>query len=1243
MRQISFVRRQSFACLMFAFLLIFSRSSITQQSTAVTGHVSDQTGAMIPKAKVMLHNELTNENINTVTTSTGDFTFSGLRPGIYDVSATAPHFNTAVKTGLHVELEATVTAKLVLKPGTAEETVTVRADEVQLDQTHASRGEVYSTDELENSPLNSGNPLLIANTEPGVIFTGNNATYSTGWVRPFDNGAINQFSTNGQGSDSNDLQVDGSPNNANAFGSRDIGYVPPTASISEMKFISNPYDAQYGHTGGGIFDIVTKSGSNILHGQVYENARRTWLDANSHYNDVQKNAKGSDTRDQYGFEVDGPVVVPHLFNGRNNTFFEAQFENYKMNSPLSGSDSVPPWSPGSTTQTVADTGDFSGYYYYGGTSGDQAGNNPITIYDPLTATGANGDRTQFPDNYINPNRFDSVAKAVVAYFPHPNQACAAAQSYCTNNYKWQGTGTDRFKNVVARLDHTFGDGDRAYLRYAWNKRFQTYGDPGEWNGIEGAAASGLFPLVRENHFFTGDYQHTFSANSLVELHLSYTRFVESQKQGPTPFDLSKLGLEELAISGTPSVFPRFNISGLTGIGDNAGNGGNKLSISNTIAGMPMWTYVHGKHTFKAGLDYRWMQASSYTGDDSSGLFDSYNSWTRGKVHNYSSNQNNVQGIALASFMLGTMDDGNFDVKPNSYFSYPYFAPFAQDDWKLTSKLTINLGLRWDLQGGPSEHHNKINSTILDTTSLNPVTSEITSSLPNGVALVGGLQFAGVNGQSRTIFAENKFLVQPRIGFAYTLNDKTVVRGGFGMTYSQYPGQGFNYGFSQSTSYVSSTDSGYSPNGNKISNPFPTISMPVGSAYGLMSQLGNSIGTGNHQYKVPGAINYSLGIERQLNAHTTIDVSYVGTIGFNQGTQDNINRTNLGYIEHCNLEMGASFTTYSNCQNSPQSDTDLAANPEWVVNPFKGVDGFSTARTGNGNGFYTNNYLRANQFTRAMPEFGDITQYDLNGGRTQYDSLQVVATHRWSNVLTAHGNFVWSKTMDSGGYADENYRILNHYLDSSTEKWRVTANAVWHLPLGRGRKLLGSSNRLVDSFAGGWTMGATYYYQAGTPNSPSGSGFEIIHTQHSAPKREFRNGYNLIQGSSTCIGYYDGSTGILKAEGYAVCSKANPTAREDFDFIVRPSWAATQNVSDAGIRTPRGQQLDISMSKTIPIYDRMKLELRFEGYNVPNHPSWGGHGYYWSNASDPDTGSISMTWDQQTTTPRNVQLSAKIIW
>jgi hypothetical protein len=588
--------------------------------------VVDTTGAVIPKANVTAHSELTNEDIKIVTSSSGDFSFTSLKPGLYDISASAPGFDTARETGIHLQLEATLTVKLTLKPGAATESVTVRADEALLDKTHADRGVTYSQDELENSPFDSGNPMMLANAEPGVYFNG---SVANGWVRPFDNNSINQFSTNGQGSDTNDFQMDGSPNNANTYGSRNIGYVPPTASIQEMKFVINPYDAQYGHTGGGIFDIVTKYGTNQLHGQIYENARRTGLDANTHYDDNPqiKLPKGSDMRNQFGFEVDGPVVIPHLYNGHDKTFFEMQFEVYQQNTPQSGIDSVPALSPGSTTESVSQTGDFSQAYYWNGSTA-----LPISIYDPLTASGANGDRTQFTGNQIPSTRIDPTAQKILSYLPLPNVATPSNLSWGQNNYKWQLEGTDRFKNVVARLDQNFGPNDKAYLRFAWNKRFQNNGDP---NGLPGAAETGVFPLIRQNHFFTADWLHSFSSNSILDLHLSYTRYVDAEKEGLTPFDLSQIGLSGLDPSGVPPVFPQFGISGVTGFGNWASNGGNKTSISNTVAAMPMWTYTHGKHTFKAGLDYRWMRSSNVTAGASSGSFSVGQYWTQGQAYNES--------------------------------------------------------------------------------------------------------------------------------------------------------------------------------------------------------------------------------------------------------------------------------------------------------------------------------------------------------------------------------------------------------------------------------------------------------------------------------------------------------------------------------------------------------------------------------------------------------------------------------
>jgi hypothetical protein len=1245
--------------------MIFPFAASGQTSTAITGRVSDQTGAVIPKASVTAHNELTNQNISTVTTSTGDFSFTNLRPGLYDVSSTAQGFDTATETAINLHLDAVATVKLVLKPGSSTINVTVNADETQLDQTHATRGEAFTQDELEQSPFNSGNPLMLVNSAPAVTFQGSN-TQSAQWVRPFDHQAINQFSVNGGIADSNDFQLDGSPNNSITFGARDIGTVPPTASVQEMKFIQNPYDAQYGHTGGGIFDIVTKYGGNTLHGQVYENARRTWIDANTELNDSQGLAKGSDNRNQFGFELDGPVMIPHFYNGHDKTFFAMQFERYNEKDPQTMVNSVPECSPGyetvngtteTCTKTVSQTGDFSSAYYIGTGSAHL----PVNIYNPFTITTPYDwwdPRTQFSNNQIPSTLINKTTQAILSYLPMPNRVTPSNLVWGENNYVWAVSATLPYDSATIRLDRNFGDKDRTYIRLNWTKNWQINADAQVMNSLPGTAGRFLAPLVFQTHFGIADWQHTFSANSLFDIHLSFQRFAYNQNQGPSPFDLSNIGLSSLASSVTEQVFPQISIGGHGGVtefGNNADNGGNKLTISNTIAAMPMWTYVHGAHTMKVGVDYRMQRSSTYYGGAASGEFNNTDWYTQ----QYGSCLDCLagQGSGLASFMLGIGDGGSIYTGVRQYFTYPYAAPFFQDDWKVTHKLTINLGLRWDLQGAPTESAHKIVGDF-DGTAVNPVNSAVvaTGLLPTGTTLTGGLTYAGVNGQRRSLFNTNRFLIQPRVGFNYALNDKTVIRGGVGTTYMQFTGQGYDQGFTATTNYVSSSDWGTTVNGALLSDPFPTLAKPVGSSLGLESSLGNSFDVVNPNFKIPGVVNYSLGVERQIGQRTSVDVSYVGNRGVNLDSQDNLNHISASYSASCNLEMGATAATYENCINTTGNRS--------VANPFQGVDAFSTTKTGNLLGYYTNGTLNASVFSRRYPEFGDITQTEQNDGYTEYDSLQAVISHHWRDALTFHGNFVWSKQMDGGGWADEVYRIRQHYIDQTDRRWRWAANADWHIPVGRGRTFLGGSNRLVDAAVGNWVMGAIYTYEAGTPapltrGGPS-YGLEVVHTQHYGVHNRTET-QRVIRGMSKCVGWYDPNPSVNDAGGlsannapytlgdvnpndYAGCAVNGAGTGHVYDFIVRPQYAAVQNVSDNGVRTPRGQNLDLSMSKSFSVWREAKLQLRFEGYNVMNHPQWRGEDY-WSYAWDSGShfGTINKYYDGQTNIPRQVQLSGKIIW
>jgi len=1248
--------------LIFILAVVISFTANGQTSTAITGRVSDQTGAMVPKAHVLAHNELTNQDIMTISTSTGDFSFTNIRPGVYDVSATASGFNTASETGVNLHLDDVVTVKLILKPGSAKESVTVHADDMQLDLTHASRGETFTQDELEQSPFDAGNALMLANTEPGVSFKG---THIAGedWVRPFDQNSINQFSTNGGASNSNDFQIDGAPDNTNTFGSRNVGYVPPVASIQEMKFISNPYDAQYGHTGGGIFDMVTKYGTNKIHGQVYEDARRTWLDANTELNDAQALSKSSDKRDEYGFELDGPLVIPHFYDGHNKTFFELQMQKYKENTPLSGVDSVPALSPGSTTEPAWKTGDFSGAFYWG-TNGATQENiyNPYelstdggaTYFDPTTIeTPGKGIRQQFPNNQFPTSLMNATSKAILSYLPLPNRTTPSNQSWGADNYAWQVTATVPYDNVVARIDHNFGDKDRTYLRFAWSKNWQNGDDN---NGIPGAAAAGVFPLVFQNHLFTLNEQHTFKANSLFGLTLTFARYAYNQNQGPTPFALSNIGLGSLASEVTQQIFPQIAISGVGGVttfGDNASNGGNKLTITNTISAMPMWTYVHGAHTIKVGADYRLQRASSYTGGATSGTFSDGCFWTQ--KYNYSGCYT-AQGSGLASFLTGIMDSGSIYTGVRQYFTYPYYAPFFQDDWKVSPRLTINLGLRWDFQVPPTESANK-NNGAFDSTDQNPVQSSVTA-LPANISLFGGMTFAGVNGQPRSFFRMERLLIQPRVGFNFSLDSKTVLRGGIGTTYGSTSAQGYDYGFTATTSYVSSTNSGQSTyGGTPISNPFPTVTKPHGSSLGLESYLGNGFSFVNPSYKMPGVLNYSFGLERQIDQHTSVNVSYVGTRGFDMTSSSGINLVSRQYAASCNMEMGATAATYDECITNSG-----VTNNHWVTNPFKGVAAFSTANTGNLSGYYTSKLLSANIYTRPYPEFGSITEADQNDGYTEYDSLQASVSHHYNNSLTFHGSFVWSKQMDGGGWADQTYGIRAHYLDKSDQKWRWTANADWHLPVGRGRAYLGSSNKLINTAVGNWIIGAIYTYEAGLPapmtrGGPS-NGLEVVNKSHYGRHNRVET-QRVLRGASKCIGWYDPNPAVNDAGGlsagnsaytlgdasgndYEGCEVNSTGTGHVYDYIVRPSYAVVKNVSDPGVYEPNGQNLDVSLSKSFDVYKTMKLQVRFEGYNVMNHPSWQGEDYWW-DAWDSHAGTINKYYDGQTNIPRNVQLSAKIIW
>ena len=985
-------------------LLLVSFCAKTAIGQEFTGRVSDQSGAAVTKAAITVHNLLTNEEITTKTNQSGVYTVPYLKPGEYSVKAAAAGFTTVLKDKITLEVGKTGVVDFMLNVGSVSTTVTVEAN-VDLDLGKADRGEVVENARVTELPLNGRDPEMLMFLNAGVTWTG-----SLQWQRPFDSTQTNT-SVNGGGNGNNVLEIDGVSNDSGS-GNGVVGYVPPVDAVQEFKIITNPYDAQYGRGQGGVEDITLKAGTNRLHGDVYEFARRSWLDADTWQNDwvnaqnPHTTPKGQHKLDQYGFELDGPVVVPHFYNGRDKSFFVLQFENWDEKVPNTMVTSVPDpkWL----------TGDFSNLEYWTGST-----YAPITLYDPLTLhdDGAgNLVRDPFPGNILPQDRMNAVAKTLLSYYPKPNLTPPSGTNPFSNNYATQNNTTDTYRNALVKWDQNFSDRDRFSLRFGYWERWEVRSD----NGLPGMAKSGAEPFGQHGPTFTTDWVHTFSPSMIFDLRGSVIVRYNGWNNGPQNFPMSSLGWSDQL--GTHMPYMKLSEFAYPG------NQGANVDVENSAALLPSLTWIKGNHTFHFGADLRDLQKAIKSTEDGP-VFWIDRQWTQSNYIGWRWTQDS--GNSIASTLLGYASWGQTSTIAQQYWTRRYFAPFIQDDWKLTRKLTLNLGVRWDVNTPIYERHNRVDYAF-DTNAVNPVDSLVDHSLlPSGGPIKGAVTFAGVNGNPRSYYAQNWNNVQPRVGFAYALTNRTVVRGGFGEMFKNPIPGGNTLGWSSSTDFNVSYDGGKTP-ADTLTTPFPNgVNQPAGASAGAFTSLGQGPWFINPHYKTPGIFQFSFGIQREFLKNDTLEVSYVGSRGFHQDSQDNINHWDARYVATCNIEMGGNHHT---CDDSKG----------YVPNPFKGISAFS------GSGYYNGSTIQYGNMTRPYVAYGDLTEYQLNGGRSWYDSLQVTGVHRQGKDLTLHGTWTWSKLMGYGGFADQTYRIKARWIDGNDYTHRVTLSGVYNLPFGGAR-------------------------------------------------------------------------------------------------------------------------------------------------------------------------------------------------
>ena len=1210
--------------LMLCLLLSGAALSYGQVAQQLLGRVTDPSGAVVANANVTVTNEATGVAYPTLTSKSGDWVVPYLQPGTYTVKVEARGFESISKTGIILNVGQLRSENLQLKVGAETVHMTVTANALALDTTSADRGGVIEGATVADLPYNSRNVMVSTITVPGV---------------GSKNGLNNQLPygniTSGLvvNSSALSLNLDGVNNMSTGF--QTMSYLPLVDTVQEMVVNTTPYDAgAVGFATAGNLDVHLKSGTNTLHGTIYEYYKSTGLDANSYQNNYRGLPRNSHKSNQYGFEADGPVVIPYLYDGRNKTFFTVAFENFHNLLPANVTASV----PGVLGQASWLT-PVNGYYQFAGLT--QANGAPITLYDPTSPNPAA--RVSFqsegaPNGYSIPtSRVNQTALNILKYFPAPNQTTAGSAPW-QNNYYAVLSQPSIYRNFMIKLDHNLSQKDRLSARWGWWNQFQTTNS----NGFptSNPAVYGQFPNGQKFQTFMGEWIHTFSAHAIFDFKASVNMDVAENKIGPG-FDQSSLGFPSASGGVTQQsllqIFPQINLNfnGSTqfvqmgGSGLNAGSGtnGTSINVHNQLSLLPTFTFVHGPHDIHIGLDNREYQISAKQA--SGGLaITSNQQWTQASNANTA---DATSGLSVASFMLdkGYLSGGNVTQPAQQFESYHYWAVFFQDNYKVRLNLTLNMGLRYDFPNQAVERYNRYTCGF-NPSVLSPVSATaIANGYPYG-QITGGVQFCGVNGIPRTQIPRAWYLFEPRFGFSYALNTKTVIKGGIGGAYNWAAYTGAQTGFSATTGITASPTTLYTTPTSTLVNLFPGgyVSAP-GASLGALAGVGGGTSYYNPATRFGETWNYSLGVQRQLTQGDVLDVSYEGKSFIKGPTGDAMNRPSAGWYSQCNAETGG----------NPALCT--AAN---ATNPFLGVNGFQ------GTSFYTAAKIQGEQLNLPFPQYTTVGQNgaeNLNG--LWLNSLQVTETHRFANSLTSTITYAYSRIMDNNGWLDFTYRIPARIQDSNDLNHRIAFTAVYKLPFGRGHALLGNSNRLVDAVVGGWNVGALYLYESGRPWQP-----QCTTGQHNGlagttgcfetplgigPMKTARtvsgSGPSVIRGGSPCVADRNPTTGGVVIRPYAAalgCTAANTPV------VYKALYAPVQQIVSTGIRLGATSEFDANLQKSFSVYENYRVILKIDAFNALNHAVW--NNSYRTN-NDATFGTIQKGPDAQGNQPRNVQISATV--
>lgn len=1163
--------RRVLACLPLLFFISALSAGAQKYLGSLTGQVADSTGAKIADATVTATDTTTNFSTKTVTNKSGSYSIQFLTPDTYNITVEHAGFRTQTSTGVVLTANGSVETDFTLSIGSSSESVTVSASQSLLDSTSADLGTTLTEKQVTDLPNIGRVPFFLASLTAGAYSNSYILSKSSGDAPAGNDGTA--IIGNGVGSGRTLITLDGlldnpseriSGSGGNTYG----GFVPSPEAVQEVTVQHATYDAW--SSGQTVINTVLRSGTNDYHGSFYYIFRNTYLNANTYERVPNQNGatnpkaptpRVNGTWNQPGAVFDGPVRIPHLYNGRDKTYFMAAYERFSLRtySSAGSTDLVP---------TAAEAGgDFSALCTGGfDANGVCVKGGGVQIYDPLSVA-ANGNRTPFPNNKIPSNRINPTGAALIKYFPAPNTNSSATVNYIAANPDYP----QRYGSFVTRVDHSINENNKFYAVFYRSTLNQSWPNMGFPTSIGPTSSDEL--VYRNVDGGSFDYVSVLPHQWVLDARFGVIYHPFGVVYAGDPFDLSTLGMNSSGIAY--QTFPGLSMSdsyaGLQAASSS------QISTDTLGSAAVVLSKVIGRHNLSFGFEgslnrYNGENPVSglgtfaynrqFTQENSNGQAGSFGVGGTCPAQSCVVGSDATSGNPIASLLLGYPSSGSYSNQVSFAIQQPNPAVFFQDNWRTTQKLVLDMDLRWDDAIPYTERYNRLNTGFC-TTCTNPLQSSVT-----GLTLLGGLQFA--SSSNRRYYQNQLNHFQPRFGVSYALAPRVVLHAGTGLTYLNALESPVGQGFSASTSYIATTDNIHPA--TSLANPFPSGTvLPSGSSLGLATQIGQNLSFIAPNYVQPRQLYWTASTQTGLPANMVLQIAYVGNRVWDWENSKNINALPAQY-------------------NTGTSDNANYLNTK-VPNPMAG----QVPSNANLNGATIFRYYLLQPF----PEFGTLTELYIPSGGSLYNALQVTLNKPMGHGLSVMGNFTWAHQMDTYQYKNPTDADPERFEDPQPNLLSNLA-VIYQLPH------FSRLSRYARWIIGGWQSNAVFRgYNGALLGNPANV------TQLSDPKMNISSG-SIVAGNpsgnhfNTC---YENSAGVLQITGSIGSIAANvPGCRSSSSipaFRQNNSYTLTSlGPYMKGIRYSAGTRLDASLFKTFPIHEKATFEIRGEFFNVLNRPVFG---------------------------------------